>query len=81
MQQKKRLDIHKPKTIEEKERMRLTIKALKFGLISEEQAIKLGYKPKKLKSLPKLQKRKKRANTRWINRIKRNKKRYSFCYQ
>jgi len=56
MQQKKRLDIPKPKTIEEKERMRLTIKALKFGLISEEQAIKLGYKPKKLKSLPKLQK-------------------------
>lgn len=49
----------KPKALEEKERKRLTIKALKFGLISEGQAIKLGYKPKKSKSLPKHQKRKK----------------------
>jgi len=60
MPQKKRIHNPKPKTIEDKERKRLTIKALKFGLISEEQAIKLGYKPKKSKSLPKQQKRKKR---------------------
>jgi ribosomal protein L37AE/L43A len=42
----------KPKTKEDKERRRLTIKARKFGLISTEQAIKLGYKPKKSKPLP-----------------------------
>ena len=35
-------------------------KALEFGLISAEQAIELGYKPKKRKPLQKKQKRKKR---------------------
>ncbi len=53
-----------PSTKEEQERKRLTKKALEFGLISAEQAIELGYKPKKRKPLQKKQKRKKRYMTR-----------------